>query len=348
MNASALYLSPAEAASRLGISAKALRLYEERGLLEPTRNASGWRFYGEEQMQRARWIASLRSLGLSLAQVSKVLDGNREALATALGDHQVRLEAEVRRIAEAIDKVRGLRNGLSGGQLPVDAAVAEVIGAEPAVAFDLPWPWAGERFEMMSLPALTYIVGPLGSGKTRLALKLAETIPGARFLGLDRLEDEPQAATERLARDESLRARIGSVCARLEDDGATPSPALTALLVALLGSDHAAIVVDLVEEGLDQATQEAVIDWLRCRGNDDAPKLLMMTRSSAFLDLDAVGVEEMILFCPANHSPPIEVKPYPGAPGYEALASCLATPEVRARTAGMTAVIPMPTGAGTS
>jgi len=55
------------------------------------------------------------------------------------------------------------------------------------------------------------------------------------------------------------------------------------------------------------------------------------------LDLAAVGAAEAIIFCPANHSPPISVAPYPGAPGYEAVATCLASPEVRARTEGVIA-----------
>ncbi len=65
-----------------------------------------------------------------------------------------------------------------------------------------------------------------------------------------------------------------------------------------------------------------------------------MTRSNAVLDLAAVGPDEAILYCPANHSPPIRVAAHPGAPGYEALASCLAPPEVRARTEGMIAIRP--------
>jgi hypothetical protein len=37
---------------------------------------------------------------------------------------------------------------------------------------------------------------------------------------------------------------------------------------------------------------------------------------------------------------PSRVAPYPGAPGYEAVATCLASPEVRARTAGVIAMRP--------
>jgi hypothetical protein len=61
--------------------------------------------------------------------------------------------------------------------------------------------------------------------------------------------------------------------------------------------------------------------------------LFLMTRSSAILDLDVIGGDEAIILCPANHSPPVRVVPCRGAPGYEAVATCLASPAVRARTA---------------
>jgi hypothetical protein len=96
------------------------------------------------------------------------------------------------------------------------------------------------------------------------------------------------------------------------------------------------VVVDMVEQGLDQAAQQALIAHLRRRGPGARP-LFLLTRSCAILDLAAVGAEEAIIFCPANHSPPISVAPYPGAPGFEAVATCLASPEVRARTEGVIA-----------
>ena len=73
---SAHYLTASEAAASLGISPKALRLYEQRGLLRPGRTRAGWRSYGPIEMARAAEIAALRALGLSLAQVARVLDGD--------------------------------------------------------------------------------------------------------------------------------------------------------------------------------------------------------------------------------------------------------------------------------
>ena len=57
-------------------------------------------------------------------------------------------------------------------------------------------------------------------------------------------------------------------------------------------------------------------------------------RRSLHLDevaVPEVGPNEALLLCPANLAPPSLVAPYPGAAGYEALATCLGPPDVRAR-----------------
>ena len=326
---SSSFLSASEAARRLGVSAKALRLYEQRGLLDPVRSAAGWRAYGPDEMRRAGEIAALRALGLSLAQVARVLQGDPQGLEPALAAHQAALEGRLRQLAGTIERVHGLRDDLARGRAPTAGELAGLLSPPGAgIAFDLPWPWGGERFELGPVRPLTYIIGPLGSGKTRLALRLAEMLPGAIFLGLDRLDDGGAAAKARLDADPELRARIDRALAWLVEDGAAVSDALVALLVGL--EAEGPMVVDMVEQGLDQATQEALIAHLRRRGPESRP-LFLMTRSCAILDLAAVGPDEAILLCPANHSPPTYVAPWPGAPGYEAVATCLATPAVRER-----------------
>jgi hypothetical protein len=46
------FLSPSETARSLGVSVKALRVYEAEGLVEPHRTEAGWRVYGPDQMTR--------------------------------------------------------------------------------------------------------------------------------------------------------------------------------------------------------------------------------------------------------------------------------------------------------
>jgi DNA-binding transcriptional MerR regulator len=341
VSASVGYLNASEAARRLGVSAKALRLYEQRGLVAPLRTSAGWRAYGPDQMARAAEIAALRALGFSLAQVARVLKGEPEGLEPALAAHQAMLEGRMRQLAETAAKVRSLRDELARGRAPSAAELVGLTGpsAGLAVAFDLPWPWGGERFELLKVRPLTHITGPIGSGKTRLALRLAEALPGAIFLGLDRLADGGAAARAQLDADPALRSRGERALAWLGEEGAATSDALIALIAGLEGEGPAAIVVDVVEQDLDQATQQAVIAWLRRRGPDARP-LFLLTRSSAILDLEATGPDEAVILCPANHSPPSLVLPHPGAPGYEAVATCLASDEVRSRTRGMIASRP--------
>ena len=96
MNPSAPFLSPSEAARQLGVSPKALRLYEQRGMVTPARTGAGWRAYGPGEMARAAEVVALRALGLSLAQVARVLEGNPVSLASALATHQAALENQLR------------------------------------------------------------------------------------------------------------------------------------------------------------------------------------------------------------------------------------------------------------
>jgi DNA-binding transcriptional MerR regulator len=334
----ARFLNASEAAEKLGVSAKALRLYEQRGLIAPRRTAAGWRAYGPDEMVRAAEIVALRALGLSLTQVARVLDGDRQDLAPALAAHQTALEGEVRRLSATVEKVQRLRADLGRGEAPGAGELARLINpaAATSVAFDLPWPWGGERFELSDIRALNYIIGPLGSGKTRLAQRIAATLPNAAFLGLDRLADGGAAARARLDADAALRDRADQALAWLAGEGATRSQALIALLAGLEAEGPATMVVDMLEQGLDQASQEGLIRYLRRRGPAARP-LFCLTRSSAILDLDLVGPDEAIILCPANHSPPTRVAPYRGAPGYEAVATCLASPAVRARTEGVIA-----------
>ena len=338
MSSSAQFLNPSDAAKKLGVSAKALRIYEQRGLITPIRTAAGWRAYGPDEMSRAAEIATLRSLGLSLAQIACVLDEDPQGLEQALAAHQATLEGQVRQISVIVERVRSLRDDLASGHAPPTGELVCLLAPtkEPVVAFDLPWPWGGERFELRNVRPLNYIIGPLFSGKTKLAQRLAETMHNTAFLGLERLEEGGAAARAQLAADPALRSRVDQALAWMVEDGATRSDALIALLAGLEADGPDALVVDMIEQELDEASQQALIVHLRRRGADARP-LFLMTRSCEILDLASVGAHEAIIFCPANHSPPTHVDPYPGAPGYEAVATCLASPEVRARTEGVIA-----------
>ncbi len=97
------FLSPSETARRLGVSVKALRIYETRGLVEPVRTETGWRAYGPEQMARLHQILALKRLGLPLKAIADLLAGRMKALDAVL---QVQEEALRRTKAEAEQALR--------------------------------------------------------------------------------------------------------------------------------------------------------------------------------------------------------------------------------------------------
>jgi hypothetical protein len=272
-------------------------------------------------------------LGLSLAQIAKALKGDAAAMDHALALREAELGAQFAAMQWASERLRELRNSLANGRVhrPGDGSV---IGApRAAVSFELPWPWGGEQFTLAELAPLTYLVGPLGSGKTRLALRLSEALGNARFVGLKRLAD-PRGFECDLQLNQDEVAMVEGHLEGLRDEGAVDLQPLRLLLGALEAQGGSQpLVIDMIEEGLTAPSQEALMPFLRCRLRKREAPVIAMTRSSSILDLASVGPGEAILYCPANHSVPFAVRPFVGAAGYEVLSSCLATPEVRARGA---------------
>ncbi len=109
-------LSIGELCARTGLSPRTVRYYEEQGLLPNVRRrVGGRRVYGEDELERLRFIRRLKALGLSLAEIRELnavhaIAGSTEALLERLGGLLGRREAELEvRIAE----LGGLRDEIS-------------------------------------------------------------------------------------------------------------------------------------------------------------------------------------------------------------------------------------------
>jgi len=109
-------LSPAETARFLGLSIKALRLYEQRGLVTPSRTEADWRVYGPDQIARLHQIVALKRLGLPLAKIGALLGGRKETLDQVLDLQERVLAREGARVAKALEIVRKARSRLAAGQ----------------------------------------------------------------------------------------------------------------------------------------------------------------------------------------------------------------------------------------
>jgi DNA-binding transcriptional MerR regulator len=95
------WLGPGETARRLGITTKALRVYEREGLVFPHRAESRWRLYGPAQIARLHQIIVLRDLGLPLKSI-KTLIGSQSQLRDILRLQRETLESQQDKIRRAI------------------------------------------------------------------------------------------------------------------------------------------------------------------------------------------------------------------------------------------------------
>ena len=77
------------AAELAGVHPQTLRVYERKGLVDPSRTGGGNRRYSQRDIERLRHIGALTSAGLNLEGVRQVLE----------------LEAEVRRLAAELQRV---------------------------------------------------------------------------------------------------------------------------------------------------------------------------------------------------------------------------------------------------
>jgi DNA-binding transcriptional MerR regulator len=97
-----------DVAHRAGVSTRALRYYEEQGLLAPQRTSSGQRTYAESAIERVRMIQQFFTAGLPSRTIRQLLPcvdtghGSPEALAL-LAEERDRITAAIEDLVAARD-----------------------------------------------------------------------------------------------------------------------------------------------------------------------------------------------------------------------------------------------------
>ena len=117
-----------ELARWAGVSARTIRFYEEKGILQPReRSAEGYRLYDDKAILRLQEILMLKYVGLSLEEIQQALGQGEELSASRLLERQRELVLEERRrldcILEVIDQAQ---RHCREGQLPV-SRFAEIM-----------------------------------------------------------------------------------------------------------------------------------------------------------------------------------------------------------------------------
>ena len=93
-----------EVAEQLGVSTHALRYYEKEGLIAVPRDAHGTRIFDEESISAARFIATCRQAGMSLADIRTILSNP--------DDHALSIDVMERARQKIEDEIVGLQQNL--------------------------------------------------------------------------------------------------------------------------------------------------------------------------------------------------------------------------------------------
>jgi DNA-binding transcriptional MerR regulator len=105
-----------ELAKAVGKTVRAMHLYEELGLLEPTaRSEGGFRLYGPEAVDRIHWIVKLQAIGFTLPEIQGFVKDFQQAHSAPEASARVRalfLEKQ-QQIRDQITQLQVIENDLS-------------------------------------------------------------------------------------------------------------------------------------------------------------------------------------------------------------------------------------------
>ncbi len=104
-----------ECAERIGITVRALRLYEQHGLISPRRTSKQWRLYGRNEIARLNEILALKTLGLSLRDIEKLLRNHSTDLTHTLSLRRDALKETRTRAEHGLQVIDALQAKIGSG-----------------------------------------------------------------------------------------------------------------------------------------------------------------------------------------------------------------------------------------
>ncbi|WP_412772049.1 MerR family transcriptional regulator [Nitrobacter sp.] len=129
-----------ETARLLGVTVKALRVFERHGLVQAQRTAAGWRVYGPNELLRLYQVIWLKRLGLKLVQIGAILHDPGVDLDRLLALQEDVLRDRKRSVDDALRLVGKARAKLKRGEsLSANELIA--LTTETAMTTDAP-DWA--------------------------------------------------------------------------------------------------------------------------------------------------------------------------------------------------------------
>lgn len=114
-------LDIAEVVRLTGLTARALRFYEERGLVAPLRSGSGRRHYGPAELERLHQVMAMKRAGLTLGQIHKLDAGRTIDLRRVVAAQLDTLDERRREIDQAHGLLTSILSRIDRSE-PIDVA----------------------------------------------------------------------------------------------------------------------------------------------------------------------------------------------------------------------------------
>ena len=110
-----------EVAEATGLTARALRFYEARGLVEPLRTAGGRRIYGPGELSRLNAVVALKRAGFSLVRIAELLEGRKVDLPRIVAIQLAQIDFQAAALADARTLLLSVQSRIDRGE-PIDVA----------------------------------------------------------------------------------------------------------------------------------------------------------------------------------------------------------------------------------
>lgn len=102
------WLTIGQFANLIEVSPKALRIYEKMGLIKsPTRGENGYRYYDQNQIEKAKKLKKFKDLGFKLVEIKSLLHADQDLDATKL---ETALKGRLNFIAEQTDQLNAQKS----------------------------------------------------------------------------------------------------------------------------------------------------------------------------------------------------------------------------------------------
>lgn len=287
-----------ELAERSGVSARMLRHYDSIGLLSPSgRSPGGFREYSDADVQRLFHVEALKSLGLSLSEITGALADLSFSPATMVAELLERTRERLTREQELLGRLEQVQAHGPAAWSDVLLTIGLVRGltlGSPSARQRFVLSWTGPHGQDAGLLAEAALseTDPIVAGSLRWALERVgeEAVPilaeGLRSPAPERRRRAVAALVE-LASPSALRALAGAL---RDPDRLVSGPA--ALAVGASGdTDAIPVLVSMVIDGPEDVDAARVLGQL---AGDHVPADAIADLLAAGLDLAPVPARQRL------------------------------------------------------